>query len=342
MAKALVHEMPHTLAALARGEISEWRATLLVRETAVLTREHRARVDEEIAGRLAGLGDRTAAAEARMIGYRLDPGSALRRTRGANSDRFVSLRPAPDTMSYLTGFLPVAQAVACKAALTRHADSLRARGDTRGRGQIMADTLVERVTGQATPARGTVEIELVMTDAALLAGADTPAQVVDYGPVPASVARQIVRDADKAWVRRLYTRSGDGGLVAMDSRRRIFDGALRRFLVLRDQVCRTPWCDAPVRHVDHIVPATSGGSTSADNAQGICETCNYAKQAPGWRSTPLAGRQSRVQVTTPSGHRYLSTAADPPAAHSPLRALAASYAGIPSPLEEQLRHLGAA
>lgn len=34
LAKALVHEMPHTLAALTRGEISEWRATLVVRETA--------------------------------------------------------------------------------------------------------------------------------------------------------------------------------------------------------------------------------------------------------------------------------------------------------------------
>ena len=33
-AKALVHEMPHTLAALACGTLSEWRATLIVRESA--------------------------------------------------------------------------------------------------------------------------------------------------------------------------------------------------------------------------------------------------------------------------------------------------------------------
>ena len=30
-AKALVHEMPHTLAALECGPLSEWRATLIVR-----------------------------------------------------------------------------------------------------------------------------------------------------------------------------------------------------------------------------------------------------------------------------------------------------------------------
>ncbi|GAP54887.1 hypothetical protein AHiyo6_14520, partial [Arthrobacter sp. Hiyo6] len=36
LAKALMTEMPHTLAALQSGELNEWRATLLVRETACL------------------------------------------------------------------------------------------------------------------------------------------------------------------------------------------------------------------------------------------------------------------------------------------------------------------
>jgi hypothetical protein len=34
LAKALVTEMPHTLAALDAGQLNEWRATLLVKETA--------------------------------------------------------------------------------------------------------------------------------------------------------------------------------------------------------------------------------------------------------------------------------------------------------------------
>ena len=40
-AKALVHEMPHTLAALECGALSEWRATLIVRESACLDVEDR-------------------------------------------------------------------------------------------------------------------------------------------------------------------------------------------------------------------------------------------------------------------------------------------------------------
>ena len=61
LAKALVTEMPHTLAALETGQLNEWRATLLVRETACLTAADRAAVDEDLAadtGTFAGAGDR--------------------------------------------------------------------------------------------------------------------------------------------------------------------------------------------------------------------------------------------------------------------------------------------
>lgn len=37
LAKALVHEMPETFASLATGDASEWRATVMVRETACLS-----------------------------------------------------------------------------------------------------------------------------------------------------------------------------------------------------------------------------------------------------------------------------------------------------------------
>ena len=345
--RRLVHEMPRTLNALTRGEVSEWRATLVVRETAVLSREHRAQVDEELADRLSDLGDRAAAAEARRIGYRLDPGSALRRSRGANSDRNVSLRPAPDTMTYLSGFLPVAQGVACWASLRRHADSCRAQGDQRSRGQIMADTLVERLTGQATAGAVSVEVGVVMTEATLLGTGHTPARITGYGPVPASLARQIVRDAATVWLRRLYTRPADGSLVAMDSRRRGFAGELRRFLVVRDELCRTPWCEAPVRHLDHVTAVAADGTTSAENGQGLCEACNYIKEAAGWTSRRLDGDRHTVEILTPTGHRYTSTTPDPPGAPpgAPARprvVMARPEGVLPTPtgpLEEALRRL---
>jgi hypothetical protein len=331
----LVAEMPHTLEALTRGEISEWRATLVARETAVLSREHRIRVDAELAGTLTTAGDKRVAALAQSIGYRLDPGSALRRVRGATSDRRVGLRPAPDTMSYLTAFVPVAQGVACQVALDREADTRKAQGDPRTRGQIMADTLVERLTGQATATGTPVEINLVITDRTLFEGDQTPAHLDGYGPIPATLARRLTTDADKAWIRRLYANPTGTDLVAIDTRRRLFDGPRRQLLVARDQFCRTPWCDAPIRNADHITRHADGGPTTTDNGQGLCAACNQTKEQPRWHTKRTPSSRHTVQTTTPTGHTYLSEAPDPPGGRAARRRalIAASMTFSKSPIE---------
>jgi hypothetical protein len=313
LANALVHEMPHTLAALQAGLISEWRATLLVRETACLTLEHRRVVDRELAAdpaALDGVGDRALVGRARSMAYRLDPQAAVRRVAKAESERRVTLRPAPDTMAVLTAPLPVAQGVAAYAALTRAADAARAAGDPRTRGQIMADTLVERLTGTSIAANVPVAVRLVITDRALLDGSADPAHLDGYGPVPAARARRIVADGDgEVWLRRLFTHPDTGELVAMDSRARAFPAGLGELITLRDQICRTPWCDAPIRHTDHVRRVAEGGDTSAANGQGLCEQCNYVKEAPGWSAVPdPESRPGRhvVTTTTPTGHAYSS------------------------------------
>ena len=124
-----------------------------------------------------------------------------------------------------------------------------------------------------------------------------------------SLARDLVAQAAQVWVRRLYASPVDGTLVAMDSRRRAFDGKLRQFLVTRDQTCRTPWCDAPIRHADHITAAADHGTTTAANGQGLCEACNYTKALPGWTAkTVRAGPRHEVITTTPTRHTVHSRA----------------------------------
>jgi hypothetical protein len=114
--------------------------------------------------------------------------------------------------------------------------------------------------------------------------------------------------AARVWVRRLYTSPDGRDLVAMDSRRRLFGGLLRRMLVLRDDVCTTPWCQAPIVHADHTTPVREHGRTTYTQGAGKCARCNQTKEAPGWR-TRVAGDDDAtrvVQVTTPLGHRYTS------------------------------------
>ena len=84
-------------------------------------------------------------AEVRRRAYALDPESFVERRRRAEADRHTSLRPAPDTMAVLSALLTVKGGVSVHAALTAEADRAKAAGDPRSRGQIMADTLVNRV-----------------------------------------------------------------------------------------------------------------------------------------------------------------------------------------------------
>ena len=389
LAKALVTEMPHTLTALESGQLNEWRATLLVRETACLTAADRAAVDEDLAadtGTFDGAGDRAITAQARAAAYRLDPRTVTARAAHAASDRHVSLRPAPDTMCHLSALLPVGQGVAVYTALTRHAESLRNAGDPRGRGQAMADALVERVTGTPGGISG-VEIQLVITDRTLFQADREPARLPGYGTVPAGWARTLITTAPDAgpgpaekpggtaggtaagtagrspgcgsppkpagtaadttyrvWLRRLYTHPRSGKLVGMDSRARIFPPGLRRFIQTRDDTCRTPYCDAPIRHLDHIIPWHHGGHTTDANGAGLCEACNHTKETPGWTSRPAPEpeharqtgpgarlrsrlgpaaaasgarrRRHAIELTTPTGHTYTSTA--PPLPGTPL------------------------
>jgi hypothetical protein len=317
LARALVREMPRTMAHLEAGRISEWRATLLCRETAMLTVEDRGEVDQRLGAELPSMSDLQLVRAARGLAATLDADSVARRAARAAQDRRVSLRPAPDTMTVLTGLLPVAQGVAAYAALDRHARERIAAGDARGRGQIMADTLVERVTGLATADAPAIEVQVVVPVQTVAGLRDEAAEVPGYGPISADTARSLIATSlaggAPVSVRTMFATADCTQLVALESRRRLFPAGLARFLALRDKVCRTPWCDAPVRHSDHVRPAGRGGPTSATNGQGLCAACNQAKESPGWRAEVLAdglspGSRHRVRLTTPTGHSYDSTA----------------------------------
>ena len=279
-------------------------------------------MDQQLAAhRLPELGPKQAAGLARRLAYAADPQSAVKRTRNARTDRRVSLRPAPDTMCWLTALLPVEDGVRCLAALTRHTDTARAAGDTRTRGQIMADTTVERLTGQTPADERPVELTLTVPLANLIdPDASTPADLPGYGPIPAGLADDILRAArTRVWWRRLFTApTTDGGqmIVGGDPTARRFTGWLAKLLKLRDGVCREPYCAAPIRHLDHITPWRDGGRTSYPNGRGVCERHNQTRELPGWTIHTLQpvrdGPPHLIATTTPTGHTYLSRAPDPP------------------------------
>ncbi|WP_291279077.1 HNH endonuclease signature motif containing protein [Galactobacter sp.] len=375
LARTATDALPECVDQVRRGEATEDHLTAVLREAVVLEPEDQARMDHDLAHQLPDLTVGAAKAAAFKRAAELDAATMVERAERAARHAHVSVRPAPDCMTRLSALLPLKDGVAIEVALTRHAQKLKAHGDTRSLGQIKAALLVAWVrdgaaqadqndtrwncglagpaggSGNAT-ARGTetdshepgstpdadaitgfaagsgtgsgsftdggagveqsdvdasapgttsrdtgddatcqhgpsVEVLITITDLGLLGFSDTPAHVDGYGAVPAGLARQIIRDAaaqDRATLRRLWSDPKDGTLTQMESRSRFFPKGLARFIRARDQVCRTPYCGAPIRQIDHIKPHSAGGATTATNGQGLCTACNQAKEHTRIRS----------------------------------------------------------
>lgn len=302
--RSLLLDLPHTYAALRQGEISEEKARLVATETSWLPREKRQQVDERMAGRLAEVGVRRLGHEVRALEQTLDQVAAVKHLDRCREERRVTVRPAPGSMAYLTALLPMPQAVAAYANLSKAAASRVGTGASNGctQSQTMADLLVERVTGQDSAGAIPLEVLVVMNDETMFDAGANPAWLPGFGSIPAESARSLIADNDGAvFLRRMYARPADGQLVAMDSSRREFAGLLRRMVTVRDDVCRTPWCEASIKHADHAESFASGGPTSWENASGLCAACNFVKELPGWRHRATA---AELTVATPTGHRY--------------------------------------
>lgn len=347
VAKALVRDLPMTMSALAAGGISESRAMIIARETACLSRADRMEADRRLAQDLTTLGDRALASAAQRVCIDLDQEAIVERRRRAAGSRHVGVRPAPDGMARLSILGPLADVVGAYAALTAaeqarfvatgdpEVDEARA-ADERGRGAWMADTALERLSGRDEGQVQPVEVGLVMREDSVVPGsdartgrsggtddaedADDEVEIPGWGAVPGDMAREhLLRLCDtgtETWLRRLWTVPGGRDLVAMDSSRRLFSGVLRQLIGLRDATCRVPWCDAPARQVDHVLPFARGGGTSAANAMGSCQRHNLIKEEPGWRAEvvstgldPGGGDPHTVRLTTPTGSEFTSVAA---------------------------------
>ncbi|MGO1592147.1 DUF222 domain-containing protein, partial [Ancrocorticia sp.] len=167
--------------------------------------------------------------------------------------------------------------------------------------------------------------------------AQTAAWIAGLGPIPAPLARDMLNPAyddpatrrSRVFLRRVVTDPVTGDIQAIDTRQRAFSGALRRALLVRDSQCRTPWCNAPIAHMDHTHPFAKGGHTTMANGTGLCARCNYTKEYDGWNHQPGTGpststasgsragsgdrgrspagsRSSDRIITTPTGHHYHS------------------------------------
>ena len=260
------------------GELEERAVAVIVGAGAWLDDAERALLDVELVSHpLARFGVRRIGVLARSIAARIAPVKFAKRARAARQGRYVSVSPAEDGMAVLRELLPAEQAIRCVGALRKavREEFVSRHPVTRSRGQVMADTLVERLTGN--PAGCTdVEVQVLVPIQALVGpDAPLPAEIPGFGPVSAEL---LAGPGRRTW-RRLLTR--DGVVIGGDSRRRSFRGPLARLIRVRDGGrCTASHCDAPLRHLAHVHRWVDGGETRFDNGRGLCEFHNHTREIP--------------------------------------------------------------
>jgi hypothetical protein len=298
-----MRRLPRVFDLFATGAISEATARAVAAETAALYVDDAVIADAEIADKIPGMTTVEAKHAAARVVIAIDAEAAYQRAKANRADQRVTMTPETDGVATLHVRGPAEQILAAHKALDDWATGLGAAGDTRTRGQIMCQTLVERVTGMSYADEPDVEINLVLDAETLVADGDNPVDLVGYGPISPDVAEEIIAKARNASVRRLLTNPVDGTLVVREPRRRRFDGPTAAHIKTRDRWCRQPGCDLKIRHNDHVHAYEHGGQTVADNGQGLCTRSHTLKHQPGWT---VWTEGTATIWRTPTGHEYRS------------------------------------
>jgi hypothetical protein len=86
---------------------------------------------------------------------------------------------------------------------------------------------------------------------------------------------------DQAWLERVVFDS-PSRVIDVGAARRLYTGATRRAVEVRDQHCYHPTCEEPADHcdIDHITPHAAGGPTTQDNGRVACGYHNRARHQP--------------------------------------------------------------
>jgi hypothetical protein len=141
---------------------------------------------------------------------------------------------------------------------------------------------------------------------ALLGSNDQPGELAGYGPIPATVTRDLA--AGGTW-RRILTDPDSSRPLDYGTTRYRPPAHLAGLVITRDQTCQFPGCRMPAHRcdLDHSIPynpADDTGPTNEFNLGPRCRSHHQVKQAPGWSVTQHP--DGCTTWTTPTGHVYHS------------------------------------
>ncbi|MFZ4586061.1 MAG: DUF222 domain-containing protein [Acidimicrobiia bacterium] len=139
--------------------------------------------------------------------------------------------------------------------------------EVRDASQRRKDALVALCGGERVEAR--VDVIVDIDTLSRTRGTDplgARCEIPSVGPISVETARRLTCDGS---VGRILMR-GNGEVLDVGRRSRVFTTAMQRAIVARDQHCVFPGCERPWGHLHHLVHWADGGHTSIENAALLC------------------------------------------------------------------------
>ncbi|MFF2346582.1 DUF222 domain-containing protein [Pseudarthrobacter sp. NPDC058119] len=328
---AVVKELPLTLKGLRAGSLSWGHAVVMADEAACLDAGGAAALeahfmDPDVPDRARGcpIGDMPAhrfKVKARTWRERHHAESIEKRHAKGVADRRVEFRPDQDGMAWLSACLPADQALAGWNRLTAAARGVQGPGEGRTLPQLRADTFTDAILGssggadtgtgtldgaepQSSPVRAQVLVTVPVF--ALMGLTDEPAVLDGYGPIPPSMARELVANGAKSFYRVLVD-PRDGAPLEIGRTSYRVTGPMRAWLRMRDGKCPFPGCsnNSLDNEADHILAWAKGGTTGISNLGQPCPKHHRLRHTTGWKPTPST-KNEPPGWTSPTGRHYPS------------------------------------
>ncbi|KPM53783.1 hypothetical protein ACG83_21335 [Frankia sp. R43] len=305
-ADQVVRRLPVGLEALAAGVLDLPRLTSLERATSPLDDGLAGRVADHVLGKGPRAHRRAFTAACRYGVIKIDPEGAARRSDERRPERRVWVEPEDDGMAVLGALLPADGALACQARIEQVTNATMAeRGEGRSRDEVRADTLMDLILGrdgQPGPGGATgADVQVIVPIGTLLGLDAEPGELVGYGPIPATVAREIASRPTSTW-RRMLTNE-QGHLVELGERR-YPSPAQKRHVRARNPCCTFPHCTRRAWRcdLDHTRPYASGGKTLVENLGPLCRRHHRVRHHSRWRV--VQPRPGVFCWMSPTGRRY--------------------------------------
>ncbi|ROS22159.1 HNH endonuclease [Rathayibacter sp. PhB127] len=316
-AQMLMEHLPLTRALLRDARILWEVGEAICRTASSLPEASRAALDERAAD--AALTMTTTQLRRALQRWReeLHEQPLAERHARAKEDRAVWVTPDVDGMATLCLHAPAPAVTGAYDRLRRIARTLRDDGDPRTLQQLSADAAVDLLCdgdiAGTTPneehrpdptfvpgVRAEVRLTLAASTAAGLD--DAPADLDGYGPVPADVARELLRTG--ASFTRVLTDQDTGAVVSVGRTWRVPPAQMRLHLQLRDQTCRFPGCTrtASTAEADHTIEWRNGGETSLENLVMLCTSHHHVRHGEQW-SYDRIDDDGTLEWTSPTGRR---------------------------------------